>query len=245
MSSASRLAYGAMMIAMLSACKDEALLKNLNQVQANEVIATLLRNNIAAEKMDHGKSGYSITIDKVDLPAAVDLLKTYQLPSPPRMEIARMFPGDSLVSSPRAEKARLYSAIEQRLEQSLQVLEGVANASVHVSYDIDAGENGRSPRPVHLSALVSYEPESDPALLISDVKRFLKNSFAEVAYDHISVVLSRRPTPQHSPPVHHSSPAAASPHGWCLGALAQVWSCCYRPDYGGEKNGPRPCPCAR
>ncbi|MFT4463795.1 MAG: hypothetical protein ACMX3H_02050 [Sodalis sp. (in: enterobacteria)] len=147
MSSARRLACGA----MLSACKDEALLKNLDQVQANEVIATLQRNNIAAEKRDHGKGGYSITISKVDLPAAVDLLKTYQLPSPPRMEIVRMFPGDSLVSSPRAEKARLYSVIEQRLEQSLQVLEGVVNARVHVSYDIDAGENGRTPRPVHLS----------------------------------------------------------------------------------------------
>ncbi|CAJ0994189.1 hypothetical protein [Sodalis praecaptivus] len=132
MSSASRLACGAMLIAMLSACKDEALLKSLDQVQVNEVIATLQRNNIAAQKRDHGKSGYSITISKVDLPAAVDLLKTYQLPSPPRMEIARMFPGDSLVSSPRAEKARLYSAIAQRLEQSLQVLEG-GDARVHVS----------------------------------------------------------------------------------------------------------------
>lgn len=219
MSSASRLACGAMLIAMLSACKDEALLKSLDQVQANEVIATLQRNNIAAEKRDHGKSGYSITISKVDLPAAVDLLKTYQLPSPPRMEIARMFPGDSLVSSPRAEKARLYSAIEQRLEQSLQVLEGVVNARVHVSYDIDAGENGRTSRPVHLSALVSYEPESDPLLLIGDVKRFLKNSFAEVAYEHISVVLSRRPVPQHLPPVRQSPTAAASLNGWRLGGV--------------------------
>ncbi|WP_406705702.1 hypothetical protein [Sodalis sp.] len=50
MSSASRLACGAMLIAMLSACKDEALLKSLDQVQANEVIATLQRNNIAAEE---------------------------------------------------------------------------------------------------------------------------------------------------------------------------------------------------
>lgn len=219
MNSNRRLACGAMMIALLSACKEEALLKGLDQVQANEVIATLQRNNIAAEKADHGKSGYSVAINKVDLPAAVDLLRTYQLPSPPRMEIARMFPGDSLVSSPRAEKARLYSAIEQRLEQSLQVLEGVVNARVHVSYDIDAGENGRSARPVHLSALVSYEPDSDPTLLIGDVKRFLKNSFAEVAYEHISVVLSRRPAPQHSPPVRHLPPAAASLHGWRLGAI--------------------------
>nr|AFH88787.1 putative type III secretion system protein PrgK [Candidatus Sodalis melophagi] len=245
MSNASRLACGAMLIAMLSACKDEALLKSLDQVQANEVIATLQRNNIAAEKRDHGKSGYSITISKVDLPAAVDLLKTYQLPSPPRMEIARMFPGDSLVSSPRAEKARLYSAIEQRLEQSLQVLEGVVNARVHVSYDIDAGENGRTPRPVHPSALVSYEPESDPSLLIGDVKRFLKTASPRWP---TSIFQSSSPASRcrssyrrcvSRPPRRHRLTAG----GW--GALAPVWPCCYQPDYGGEKSGPRPCPRAR
>ncbi|CAK8743614.1 hypothetical protein SODG_006750 [Sodalis praecaptivus] len=84
---------------------------------------------------------------------------------------------------------------------------------------------------------MSYEPESDPSLLIGDVERFLKNSFSEVAYEHISVVLSRRPVPQHLPPVRQSPTAAASLNGWRLGALAPVWPCCCRPDYGGEKAG--------
>ncbi|MGS9164624.1 EscJ/YscJ/HrcJ family type III secretion inner membrane ring protein, partial [Salmonella enterica subsp. enterica serovar Infantis] len=75
----------------------------------------------------------------------------------PRVEIAQLFPADSLVSSPRAEKARLYSASEQRLEQSLQTMEGVLSARVQISYDIDAGEKGRPPNPVHLSALAVYE----------------------------------------------------------------------------------------
>lgn len=103
-----------------------------------------------------------------------------------------MFPADSLVSSPRAEKAVLYSAIEQRLEQSLQTMEGVLSAVVHISYDIDAGENGRPPKPVHLSALAVYERGSPLAHQINDIKRFLKNSFADVDYDNISVVLSER-----------------------------------------------------
>ncbi|EBB2444913.1 EscC/YscC/HrcC family type III secretion system outer membrane ring protein [Salmonella enterica] len=95
-------------------------------------------------------------------------------------------------TKPRAEKARLYSAIEQRLEQSLQTMEGVLSARVHISYDIDAGENGRPPKPVHLSALAVYERGSPLAHQISDIKRFLKNSFADVDYDNISVVLSER-----------------------------------------------------
>ena len=113
-----------------------------------------------------------------DLLKGLDL-KTHDLPSRPRMEIAKMFPSDSLVSSPRAEKARLYSAIEQRLEQSLRSMEGVLSARVHVSYDLDTSES-RVAKPVHLSALAVYGKDIEATLMISDIKRFLKNSFSEV-----------------------------------------------------------------
>lgn len=192
-------------ILLLAGCQQQDLLKGLDQQQANEVIAVLQRNNIAANKVDNGKTGFSIVVDTPDFAASVDLLKIYNLPPRPRMEIAQMFPTDSLVSSPRAEKARLYSAIEQRLEQSLQTLEGVTSARVHVSYDIDSVEGGSPARPVHVSALAVYEREIDPQLLISDVKRFLKNSFSEVEYENISVVLSKRSLAQHATPLKMQS----------------------------------------
>ncbi|NDL61506.1 EscJ/YscJ/HrcJ family type III secretion inner membrane ring protein [Enterobacteriales bacterium SAP-6] len=186
---------------LLTACNDEPLLKGLDQQQANEVIATLQRNNIQAGKADKGKTGYSVSVRKADIPAAVDLLKAHDLPSQPRMEISRLFPSDSLVSSPRAEKARLYSAIEQRLEQSLQTMDGVVSDRVHVSYDIDSGDTGRAPAPMHISALVTYQSDVDPILMINDIKRFLKNSFNQVDYDNISVVLSKQAPLQHYAPV--------------------------------------------
>ncbi|WP_269212364.1 EscJ/YscJ/HrcJ family type III secretion inner membrane ring protein [Chromobacterium vaccinii] len=182
----------ALLALLLSGCQQKDLLKGLDQQQANEVIAVLQRHNIEADKQDRGKTGISIVVAQPDFAAAVDWLKTYDLPSRPRMEVAQMFPADSLVSSPRAEKARLYSAIEQRLEQSLQTMDGLLSARVHVSYDLDAGEGGRPPQPVHLSVLAVYERDIDPEPMINNIKRFLKNSFAEVEYDNISVVLSRR-----------------------------------------------------
>lgn len=192
-----------LLVLTLTACRDEPLLKGLDQYQANEVIATLQRNNIASVKSDKGKTGYSISVQKADIPASVDLLKIYALPSKPRIEIAAMFPSDSLVSSPRAEKARLYSAIEQRLEQSLQTMEGVLSARVHVSYDIDSGETGRAAAPVHLSTLVNYQSNADEMLMINDVKRFLKNSFNQVDYENISVVLSKQTALQRQAPMEN------------------------------------------
>jgi type III secretion protein J len=193
---------------LLAACREPSLLEGLDQLQANEVVSVLQRNNIAAQKQENGKLGYSVRIAKADFAAAVDLLNTYSLPSRPRTEVAQMFPADALVASPRAEKARLYSALEQRLEQSLGTLEGIAGARVHISYDLDAGEGGRKAPPIHISALAVYERDIEPQLLINDIKRFLRNSFAGVEYENISVVLSKRSLIQHAPPSLEPTPSA-------------------------------------
>ncbi|MGJ7515653.1 EscJ/YscJ/HrcJ family type III secretion inner membrane ring protein [Pseudomonas baetica] len=203
----------------LAGCRQPNLLEGLDQQQANEVLSVLQRNNIAAVKVDAGKTGYAVKIDQVDFSAAVDLLNLYSLPSRPRVQVAEMFPADSLVASPRAEKARLYSALEQRIEQSLGVLEGVVSARVHVSYDLDAGEGGRKSPPIHLSAVVIHERDAEPQLLITDIKRFLKNSFAAVEYENISVIPSKRS------PTQHVAPSVAATQGqphwmWLLTVIA-------------------------
>ena len=146
-------AWLALFCLMLVGCRQPSLLEGLDQQQVNEVISVLQRNNITATKVDNGKTGYSVQIAQGDFAAAVDLLALYSLPSRPRVEIAQMFPADSLVASPRAEKARLYSALEQRLEQSLNTLEGVVSARVHVSYDLETGESGRKVAPVSYTHL--------------------------------------------------------------------------------------------
>ncbi|EXF96162.1 type III secretion system lipoprotein PrgK [Pseudomonas fluorescens HK44] len=206
---------------VLLGCRQPSLLEGLDQQQANEVLSVLLRNNITATKVDAGKTGYSVKINQIDFSAAVDLLNLYSLPSRPRLQVAEMFPSDTLVASPRAEKARLYSALEQRIEQSLGVLEGVVSARVHVSYDLDAGEGGRKAAPIHLSAVAVHERDIEPQLLITDIKRFLKNSFAAVEYENISVVLSRRS------PTQHVAPSAVAVHGqsnwlWGLASLTAL-----------------------
>ncbi|MCL1028778.1 EscJ/YscJ/HrcJ family type III secretion inner membrane ring protein [Serratia silvae] len=179
---------------LLTGCKQQELLKGLDQGQANEVVALLQHNNIRATKSMVNKEGYIINVDPTDFAAAVDLMNIYQLPARPRVEIAQMFPSDSLVSSPVAERARLYSAIEQRLEQSLLNLQGVVSTRVHVSYELNASEARNKSLPVHISSLLKYDESiKDATLLINDAKRFIKNSFNNVEYDNISVVVSRIP----------------------------------------------------
>jgi len=175
---------------LIAGCEQE-LLKGLDQRQANEVLAVLQQANISATKQDGGKLGYSVQVAQADFAKSVEVLKTNDLPSKARVEIAQMFPADSLATSPRAEKARLYSGIEQRLEQSLLVLPAVVKARLHISYDVESTSTRQQALPSHLSVLVVYRNTEDEAALINQIKRFLKNSLQSVNYDDISVVLAK------------------------------------------------------
>jgi len=188
----------------LAGCEQE-LLKGLDQRQANEVLAVLQQSNISATKQDGGKLGYSIQVSEADFAKSVDLLKTNDLPSKARVEIAQMFPADSLATSPRAEKARLFSGIEQRLEQSLLVLPEVVKARLHLSYDVESSTARQQTTPAHLSVLIVYRNTDDESVLINQIKRFLKNSLPSVNYEDISVVLSK-----HSPEPHIAMPVVES-----------------------------------
>lgn len=176
---------------LISGCKEEALLNGLDQNQANEVVALLQKSNISASKREVAKSGYSVYVAPVDFSSAVDLITLHNLPSKPPIEIAEMFPADALISSPRAEVARIYSAIEQRLEQTLNQLSYVISSRVHVSYDISNTDAEKRGKPMHIAVLIRYDAANNvPANLITDATKLLKNSFANVEYENISVIVT-------------------------------------------------------
>ncbi|EGJ3650115.1 hypothetical protein IHQ59_005607, partial [Escherichia coli] len=66
------------------------------------------------------------------------------------------------------------------------------SSRVHVSYDVDNGDSGKTALPIHISVLAVYEKDINPEIKINDIKRFIVNSSASVQYENISVVLSKR-----------------------------------------------------
>ncbi len=133
----------------------------------------------------------------------VDTLNALALPPRARVEISQAFPEDSMVASPTAERTRLLSLTEQRLEQTITTIEGIDRASVHISYPLD--DSALSQRDgIHIAALVVHEPGIDEQELIAKLSRFLKNSVSNVSADHISITLFESAPPQFAPPVKAS-----------------------------------------
>lgn len=182
-------------IGLLLGCDNQLLLNNLSQRQSNEVLAILQEHGVEATRKHDNKSGDSIRVSPDNFVIAVDLLRKYNLPSKDPVEIIQAFPGDSLVASPQAERTRLLSLIEQRLEQSLLSIPDVVNARVHVSYPLNG--NGTAKPIQKVSSLVTYSGNEDPKMMMNKIKLFLTNSFAETTYDNVSVVIVNRPPLQY------------------------------------------------
>lgn len=183
----------------LTSCSNVTVLEGLDERQANEVVAMLLRQNIAAEKTANGKAGYAVEVDSESLVSAIDLIRQNDLPSAVPTQVSNAFPADAMVSTPLSEKARLLSAVERRLEESLTLLDGVRAARVHVSYDNlqNAGTGGAGDsRPRHVAVVLRYEPGVHEASLVQNSKRFLRNAFDGMSYDDISVILAKAETPR-------------------------------------------------
>ena len=206
----------------LAGCQRQELLQGLDQRQANQVVAALQRQGIDSEKLDRGKAGYSVGVDRGDFGRAVERLQLEDLPSPPQLEITQLFPSDTLVSSPRAEKARLNSALEQRLGQILRNLDHVLSAHVQLSYALDDPSGGVQAPAAHAAVLLVSEPEADPELLIQDAQRMLKNSFSSMDYANISVVVTQRHAQPWPQPVPAQRRRLGAPLAWGAGAACSV-----------------------
>jgi type III secretion system YscJ/HrcJ family lipoprotein len=182
---------------VIAGCQQASLLEGLDERQANEVVSAMLHNNIAAEKRNEGKGAFAVRVSRSDLPEAIELVQRDDLPSAPRTQISAAFPADAMVSTPTGERARLLSAIEQRLEESLSVLEGVKTARVHVSYDAPTRTGNQASEPeMHVAAVVVHEGSVDEQALLQSVKRFLRNAFVQVDYDNVSVILTGTAPPR-------------------------------------------------
>lgn len=200
---------------LLAGCQQQQLLRGLSERQANEVVAILQEHDLAVSKQEGDKSGFTVSVEQTDFPAAVDLLHKNNLPAREQIEISQAFPGDALVASPQAEQARLLSTIEQRLEQTLASIDNVTSARVQLSYPLQQSlGNGKEPA-MHASVLLTYRNDLDENLLVSEVKRFVKNSFANIDYDNISVILFKRG------PIYRTTATRAAGSGlsWLYGLL--------------------------
>jgi type III secretion protein J len=172
---------------LLSAC-DTELYNNLDQRQANEIVATLQQRGIPAQRMVVKGGQYTVVVDKGRFAESVAILNEAGLPRQEFQTMGQVFKKDGLVSSPLQERAQMIFALSQELSRTVSEIDGVLSARVHLVLP----ENDPLRQqlvPSSASVFIRHRSDAPVASLVPQVKMLVANGVAGLSYDKVSVVL--------------------------------------------------------
>jgi type III secretion protein J len=171
---------------LLSACEAE-LYNNLDQRQANEMVATLQQRGIPAQRVAVKGGQYTVVVDKDRFAESITILKDAGLPRQEFQTLGQVFKKDGLVSSPTQERAQMIFALSQELSRTVSEIDGVLSARVHL---VLPENDPLRQQLVPSSASVFIRHRSNAVgNLVPQVKMLVANGVAGLSYDKVSVVL--------------------------------------------------------
>lgn len=160
----------------LCACGRTMLYANLDEQQANQVQGALLAAGIDADKQPaDNKKGWSVEVGKDDFPLAMQLLQAKGLPSAPFESMGMVFKKEGFVSSPLEERARYLYAIAQELEHTLEQIDGVVKARVHIALP-EPDPVGDKQKSASASVVVIHDAASELADRETDIKAIVTDA---------------------------------------------------------------------
>lgn len=124
----------ALLAACACACGREELLHGLEERQANEVLVALDERGVAAAKAreDGAEERWRVEVERGDAARAQRVLSERDLPRSRPPGLAEVFGKGSMVPTPTEEHALLLHALTGELARSLEAVDGVVAARVHL-----------------------------------------------------------------------------------------------------------------
>jgi type III secretion protein J len=160
----------------LAGCGGTALYSNLEEQQANQVMAALLGDGIQADKtLSTDKKGWEVRIAKGDMPRAMQILHARGLPRRQSFTMGDLFKKDSFATSATQEKALYVFGLEEAMRQKLLKIDGVVDAAVSIALP-DRDPLGGNEADSSASVFIYQAPGADLRDRETDLKVGVKDS---------------------------------------------------------------------
>ena len=181
---------------LLTGCKEEVPLHTqMEERQANLVMATLLDAGIGCRKKAGEENTWNLYIDASDFAEAVNLLESRGLPQRSYQGIAEVFKKTGMVSSPSEERIRFMDALAQDLSRTISEIDGVIDARVHVVLpENDPFAKNALPSSAAVAIRSRWNAEID--ILIPQIKSLVKNAIEGLQYEKITVTVFKDTPPK-------------------------------------------------
>jgi type III secretion protein J len=190
----SHLGFSFWLAAMLAGCADEPLLHDLAERQANEVLVALDEEGVTASKtrQDGAEAGWTVTVSRGEAGKAHRALAARQLPRGRPQGLGEVFAQGGMVPTPVEERARWLHALSGELARSVEALDGVVEARVHLGLPAeDPLRPGARPSP-RAAVLVKCRPAACAALreLEPGLRSLVAGSADGLAAEAVAVVIA-------------------------------------------------------
>jgi type III secretion protein J len=179
----------------LAACACNApVASNLPESEANRAVVALERHGVSAEKErdPEAEGRFRVSVGRDEAAAAVGVLSQEAVPGRDNPGILQSLGSGSMVPSRLAEHARLLSGISGELEQSLQAVDGIVSARVHLASPERSPLDDETETKPSASVLIRHRGASSP-LAASDVQKLVAGAVAGLAVTDVSVVATPAP----------------------------------------------------
>ena len=181
---------------LLSGCdKEVALHSQLEERQANLVMAALLDGGISCHKTPGDEGLWNVMISESRFAEAANLLESKGLPRRAYQGVAEVFKKTGMVSSPSEERIRCMDALAQDLSRTISGIDGVVDARVHVVLP-ENDPFAKNSLPSSAAVAIRSRWNADITDLVPSIKNLVKNSIEGLKYEKIAVTVFRD-----SPPV--------------------------------------------
>jgi type III secretion protein J len=190
----------------LAACADEEILHGLAEPQVNEILVALDEGGIAARKgrEDGADGGWVVSVSRADAPRAQRILSERELPRPRAPGFGEVFSKGGMVPTPTEEHALYLHALAGELSRSVEAIEGVVEARVHLGLPQADPLRSSEPRPPRAAVLVKCRPAACAAVgaLEGGIRSLVAGAADGLEPASVAVVLAAAPElpPPPAPP---------------------------------------------
>jgi type III secretion protein J len=194
-------AAGLTLIVLAASACSTNILHGIDERAANDAARVLERAGIGAEKVPDETGGgagssahFTLRVARGDGARALDLLRALGLPREARHGFAETYGQPSLIPTASEERARYVDALAGEIERTLETVDGVVSARVHlVLEEADPLAADAKPRTAARAAvLLATRPGHSP-IAREDVQRLVAGSVAGLDAGAVAVVLTAAP----------------------------------------------------
>ena len=197
-----------LLLLSLTACQT-VLYTELSERDAMEMIAILLQHGISATRLIAKDGSSTVEVPERHVADAVSILRSSHYPRNGYDSMDKIFQQQGMISTPTAERAKLYYGISQELGHTLNDIDGVIDARVHIAPAASDPVTGVD-KPATASVVIRYDSGTTVSGLLPKIKLMVANAVQDLAYDRVSVILLPVAVP-HLAPVQTEW---MSPLGW-------------------------------